>query len=165
MTHLPPPPPEPPCYRDTDKLAPSFRWAIGLVTEALTAEGFHPCYRETWRSDERAAWLYGFGRAYDDGRGIVTNAPTAAETWHHYGLAADFGDERYDGGSEPPAFWDALALHARAAGLVWGGDFSSLPDRPHVQWGAPMRVSPSPRAAELLAAGGMAAVWREVEAL
>lgn len=164
MTRLPPPPPEPPSYCATDKLAPGFRAAAATVFTALAALGFHPCYRETWRSDERAAWLYGFGREYDDGRGIVTNAPTAAETWHHYGVAADFGDTRYDGGSEPQSFWDAVALHARAVGLAWGGDWR-LRDLPHVQWGAPMRVSPSSHEAELLAQGGMEAVWREVGAL
>lgn len=160
---LPSPPPEPPACATTDGLAPKFAVAIARVSAQLSANGWHVCYRETWRSTERAAWLYGFGRDYDDDRGIVTNAPTADSTWHHYWLAVDYGDSRYEPGNEPARFWIDLEMIATSEGLTCGADWT-MKDRPHVQWGAPMRVSPSDEAVRLLATGGVAAVWKAVGA-
>jgi len=61
-------------------------------------------------------------------------------------------------------WWQQLGAAAKAQGLVWGGDWT-FRDYPHLQWGAPMRRSPSPSAAKLLADGGVEAVWRVVKAL
>lgn len=160
---LPAPPQEPPACTSNNGLAPKLRDALQRVEAKMMAKGWHICRRETWRSDERAAWLYGFGRDYDDGRGIVTNAPNALKTWHHYWLAADYGDSRYEPGNEPPQFWRDLEAIGTAEGLTCGADWK-MKDRPHLQWGAPMRDSPSDRAAELLEQGGVEAVWREVGA-
>lgn len=162
MTKLPAPPPEIPAIHTVDGLAPKFLKALSDALADLVGMGWRPILRETLRTDERAKWLYGFGRDYDDGRGIVTNAPNALKTWHHYGLAADVGDRRYDAGSEPAEFFQALGKCAKQNGLAWGGDWR-MADQPHVQWGAPMRVSPSDEAANLLQ-GGVDAVWRAVNA-
>lgn len=162
-TRLPLPPQEPPACTSSNGLAPLFRDKVQTLEARMTAKGWHITRRETWRSDERAAWLFGFGRDYDDGRGIVTNARTAALTWHNFWLAVDFGDSRYEAGNEPPGFWFDLRTIATGLGLVCGADWR-MKDRPHVQWGAPMRVSPSARAAELLRDEGIEAVWRDVGA-
>lgn len=164
MTRLPPPPPEPPAISDTTGLAPQFRAKLLNVLLAVADKGYRPVLRETLRTTERAAWLYGFGREYDDGRGIVTNAPNALKTWHHYALAADVGDRRYESGNEPACFWDALRDAAHAEGLTWGGDWQ-MRDLPHVQWYCDgMHVSPSDHAAAVLASDGVEAVWRELHA-
>jgi len=117
---------------------------------------------ETLRTDERERWLYGFGREYDDGRGKVTNSEDADESWHAFGLAADIWEVTHLW-KAPHSFWTALGEHAEAQGLTWGGRWHRA-DLPHVQFGRPMRVSPSPRAARLQATGGNEAVWREVGA-
>lgn len=165
MTRLPPPPPEPAVVTSALQLAPKFRTTLADVMITLATMGWHPTIRETLRSTERAAWLYGFGREYDDGRGIVTDAHNALKTWHHYGLAADLGDRRFESGSEPERFFVDLGTITRGKGLTWGGDFPSFLDKPHVQFGPPMRLSPSDEAATLLASGGVEAVWRAVGAI
>lgn len=169
MTRLPRAPKEVPLDRSTDQLAPAFRAALFKVVALLRDDGHDPTIIETLRTQERQSFLYGFGRLYDDGRGIVTNSQDADESWHFYGLAADIVS-RVHLWSAPPAFWAALGKHARAHGLTWGGDWNGngvrderFIDVPHVQWGR-CRLSPSPRAARLWADGGPLALWAEVGA-
>jgi hypothetical protein len=165
MSHgLPNPPhPEPPPIDTLDDLAPGFVAKALRVEAAMQAIGWHICRRETLRTAERQSWLYGFGRTWDDGRGIVTYAPTALHGWHFFGLAIDYGDSRYEGGSEPEAFFADLESCAVAEGLVSGSDWHRK-DEPHVQFGPGMKVTPSEEAAALLASGGLSAVWAAVGA-
>ena len=160
---LPAPPPEIPVYRSLAGLAPGFADRLQRLLIAMRADGLNPMIAETLRSDDRQRWLYGFGREYDDGRGIVTNSEDADESWHAFGLAADVWEVTHLWRA-PHAFWTALGLHAEAQGLAWGGRWHRA-DLPHVQFGHPMRVSPSPKAARLQAAGGNEAVWKDVGAL
>lgn len=163
VTRLPAPPPEPPACNSPNGLAPLFLDKVQRVEARMQNRGWHICRRETYRSDERAAWLYGFGRTWDDGRGIVTNATNALKTWHHYWLAVDYGDARYEPGNEPPAFWTDLKAIGESEGLTCGADWR-MKDQPHIQFGRPMRDSPSEEAARLLESGGVEAVWRAVGA-
>lgn len=164
-------PAEVPVVRDVSVLAPRFRSAIDRVLATMRGLGLDPIVTETLRTHERQAFLYGFGRTYDDGRGIVTYSQDADETWHGFGLAVDIisAAKRWHA---PPEFWDALGRAAARERLRWGGDWDmdgnpkneTFRDLPHVQWGSPMRRSPSPRAARLLVTHGVDAVWREVGA-
>lgn len=161
IAKLPAPPTEVPCDRSLDSLAPKFRARVEDVLHAMKLRGLDAIVAETLRTDERQEFLYGFGRDYDDGRGIVTHS-RAATSWHRYGLACDIISQSAEWDARPQ-WWQALGEEARRCGLAWGGDWR-MKDLPHVQFGPPMRQSPSPRAAELLAQGGMEAVWREVGA-
>lgn len=157
-------PPEPPLCRDVNGLAPLFRQKLNAVMLRLTVDGWHPVYLETLRSDARQAWLYGFGRDYDDGRGIVTHAATAEKSWHRYGLAADLGNAGQEDGSAPAQFYADLGEACQKEGLTWGGSWH-MQDKPHVQWYCDgMHVTPSDHAADLLRTEGVEAVWREVHA-
>lgn len=160
---LPKPPAEVPADDSLDGLAPKFRAKLLLVLNRLTMQGHPPRVAETLRSDARVKFLHGFGREYDDGRGVVTNATDATKTWHHYGLAADIvhATKAWDADE---AFWVALRDAAVAEGLTAGFDWK-FKDKPHVQWGKPMRDGPSAEAVTLLAAGGVEAVWRAVGAV
>jgi hypothetical protein len=158
--------------RDLAVLAPKFRSALERVLATMRGLGFAPVVIETLRSGERQRYLHGFGRAYDDGRGVVTHSADWDETWHGYGLAADVvcGNAFW---AATPEFWEALGRACARERLRWGGDWDGdgdsrderFLDRPHVQWGPPMRRSPSPRAARIVADGGPPAVWREVGAI
>jgi hypothetical protein len=159
---LPKPPAEVPVCRDVTRLAPRFRLALARALAELHRVGFDPVVCETLRTPERQRFLYGFGRDYDDGRGIVTQAATADQSWHGYGLAADV-ISRAHGWDAPPAFWRALQAAVEQEGLVSGAAWP-MADKPHVQWGAPMRRSPSPRAAVLRDTQGLDALWVEVGA-
>lgn len=168
---LPLPPAEVPVQSDSTLLAPRFRDAVARVIEDMRAWGYTPIVFETLRTTERQAFLHGFGRTYDDGRGVVTHSATADDTWHGYGLAVDIicAKKKWNA---PPDFWHVLGTSARRHGLVWGGDWNgdwsvtdeTFMDRPHIQWGA-MRRSPSSRAVELKAKGGLPEVWSEVRAV
>lgn len=158
---LPKPPVEIPVIKSPSVLAPRFRDAVQRMFVELRKAGFDPTIAESFRSPARQAYLYGFGRDYDDGRGIVTQA-RAGSSWHEFGLAVDVISAKL-GWDAPAEFWRALAVAARDEGLIAGAGFSH-PDRPHVQWGRPMLLSPSPRALALREAGGIEAVWRVVGA-
>lgn len=167
---LPRPPIEVPVCSDYSRLAPKFCDAVLRVLERMRAKGWDAIVYETLRTDARQRFLYGFGRIYDDGRGVVTHSQSADETWHFFGLAVDIISKsmRWDA---PAEFWRDLEEAAEAEGLVsgrdWDGDDAttqSFVDGPHIQWGKPMRRSPSPRAARLFSIGGYEAVWREVGA-
>lgn len=163
MTPLPLPPPEPKRQHSLDVLAPKVQIAVRAVLADMEAAGFRPLVFETLRSDERQAWLYGFGRAWDDAqpRGVVTKLQTAG--WHRYGLACDIVENDATPWDATPDFWQALGDSAKRNGLKWGGDWRSK-DLPHVQHGS-CRISPSNRSSILYDAGGYEAVWREVGAL
>lgn len=167
---LPKPPKEVPVRNDTSGLAPKFKAALDRVLNRMEALGHDPIVFETHRTQARQNYLYGFGRTWDDGRGTVTYSQDADDTWHSYWLAADIisKSRMWDA---PDKFWIDLENSAEAEGLVSGRDWDgrndtrqTFVDSPHVQWGKPMRRSPSNNAARLLAQGGYEAVWREVGA-
>lgn len=154
---LPLPERDVPAVRSLDVLAPKFRAAL----EALLADLPDAKVAETLRTPERQSFLYGFGRDYDDGRGIVTQAPTNLTTWHGYGLAADVVHRVHE--------WDAgtswflhLGEVAEHHGLKWGGAWRH-PDLPHVYWGR-CKDTPSYVAVGLYTTRGIEAVWQAVGA-
>jgi hypothetical protein len=154
-------PPEPAPCKALDVLAPKFRDAVARVLMRLDAQGHSAKIAESLRSDARQAWLYGFGRQYDDGRGIVTHAPNGNKGWHKFCLAVDIvhRDKEWNA---PFAFWEALRDAAEAEGLTSGARWK-MADLPHIHWGK-CRVTPSEEAAALYAKGGCAAVWDAVGA-
>lgn len=157
-THLPPPEYDVPACRSLDVLAPKFRAALEHVLidvpEARVAE--------TLRTAERQTFLYGFGRDYDDGRGIVTRAPTHLTSWHAYGLACDLIHVEHEWAA-PPSWFKHLGFVAVTHGLKWAGSWRH-PDLPHVYWGR-CRDTPSAYAVQLWQQGGLEAVWKAVGAL
>jgi hypothetical protein len=162
---------EPPRISALTGLAPRFAGLLTRLAERMADQGKPVDIYETLRTDARQQFLWGFGRDYDDGRGVVTHSRDADETWHFFGLAADIIHPTF-AWAAPVSFWSALRETAEALGLRSGSDWDMnnltpehFADAPHVQWGPPMRRSPSPRAARLLAKGGLRAVWAEVGAI
>lgn len=158
---LPKPPAEVKAINSPSVLAPRFRDALQRMFIELRKAGFDPIIDESFRSDARQRFLYGFGRDYDDGRGVVTHAADCTASWHCFGLAVDVVSAAH--GWDNPAFFRALGAAAKDEGLSWGGNWTT-PDLPHVQWGRPMLQAPSPRAVALRTSGGVEAVWRVVGA-
>lgn len=123
-----PPQPEPTRHKSLTELAPQFSSKVfELVTAIPNAVVF-----EALRTDERQRWLYGFGRDYDDGRGIVTKALSAFTSWHAFGMAVDIIHDKLEW-SAPKEWWQRLGDKAVKLGLHWGGNWHSR-DLPHVQW-------------------------------
>lgn len=151
------------------------REKIERVLERMRKRGHKPVIWETHRTSARQEYLWGFGRLYDDGRGVVTYSRNASETWHGFWLAVDIIDAVLQWNATAQ-FWADLGDAYRAEGMLWGNDWDrdgvptekdadeSFSDRPHGQW-FPMRRKPSANAQLLYATGGYPAVWREVGAL
>lgn len=152
---------EVPLQRHLEALAPEFLARLARVFEEMVRAGHDPFVFESLRSHERQEYLFGFGRSYDDGRGIVTNSGSGFETWHFYGLAVDIVSSQ-NLWNAPVAFWRDLGAAVRRYGLAWGGDWPNFPDKPHVQFGPPMPQSPTASTVDLFRAGGNAAVWKHL---
>lgn len=170
MPKLPSPPAEVPVNRSRAGLAPKFDAALTFLLDDLQAvTGVDWMVVETLRTDDRQRFLYGFGRSYDDGRGVVTHSETADETWHGFGLAADIVPTKTKW-SKVDLFYPIpkLALkYGLTSGADWNRNGSSDDERfqdwPHVQWAA-MRRSPSPNAARIVDERGLPALWSYLSA-
>lgn len=157
MPKLPPPPAEPPRHVSLDELAPKFRAKILLVLAELRERGFDPFVFEALRSQDRQEWLHGFGRQWTDGRANGGTVTALMIGWHLYGTAVDIIDAKK--GWDNAAFFNALGEAGERQGLVWGGRWRSR-DAPHLQLGSPMRSAPTQKSAQLVASGGLVALWR-----
>ncbi len=145
--------------RTSEGCAPRF---VDAVTRTLARlDGGRAELPFEWlRTAERQAYLYGFGREYDDGRGRVTKAATQFNSWHGFGLAVDVVEKDATPWDAPMSFWEELGEAAEAEGLVWGGRFHS-PDWPHVQAGGTVPASPTGEDILLARSEGIAAVWEK----
>ena len=152
-------PPEPQRQSSILSLAPKFQTAINQVTFNMGASAL---VYETIRTPERQQWLYGFGRDYDDGRGIITNAQSAQYSWHFFGLAVDIIHHTLEW-EAPQSWWKALANAYVRYGQTAGGNWRRA-DTPHGQWGG-CRTTPSDLGRQLYANGGVGAVWTAVGAV
>ncbi|HEV8178159.1 MAG TPA: M15 family metallopeptidase [Gemmatimonadales bacterium] len=147
--------------RDTLKLAPQFRLAVEAALLDCAATGLDAYVFEAMRSEELQAFYYTRGRTLIPPEKPVTNARSALYSWHGFGLAVDVVS-RAHGWDRPWTWWVAVAAHFSRQGCRWGGEWRN-PDPPHHQWGL-CKPSPSHRARELLASGGLPAVWAAVRA-
>ncbi len=148
--------------RDMLKLAPAFRAAVGAAVRDANAVGLDCYVFEACRSEELQALYYARGRTIIPPNRPVTNARSALFSWHGYGLGVDV-ISRAHAWSPPDDWWPAVAMHFKRNGCKWGGDWKRQ-DLPHFQWGR-CKPSPSDRARELMASGGVEAVWRAVGAI
>jgi peptidoglycan L-alanyl-D-glutamate endopeptidase CwlK len=75
----------------------------------------------------------------EENKSTITNC-MPGESWHYFGLALDFvpvvngkADWIYNP-ADPADHWDEIADIAKSIGFVWGGNFRSFQDRPHIEW-------------------------------
>lgn len=115
---------------------------VDRVLNAMAALGWPMKIVQGVRTAEQQGKLYAQGRTAP-GK-VVTNADGVVKKSNHqpkqdgYGYAVDCAfvdnpatpvDETWSDRSP----WSAYGACAKAVGLVWGGDWKSLPDRPHVE--------------------------------
>lgn len=117
-----------------NQLHPSVRdSAIRAYTKAckITPVGIHPFITETDRSFKRSDELYAQGRT-KPGQ-IVTNAK-GGQSIHNYKLAIDFViliDNKMSWKVDDN--WLKVVACFKEEGWVWGGDWKSFKDYPHVE--------------------------------
>jgi hypothetical protein len=151
----------PKVVRDLATLAPKFRAAVEEAIGGCARDGLDAIVYEAYRSPELQAAYYARGRTEIPPTHTVTNAKSNLYSWHGYGLAVDV-ISKSKGWSESEDWFAKVAEHFRAAGCRWGGEWK-MKDLPHFQW-ALCKPSPSDRARELIAMGGMETVWEAVSA-
>lgn len=152
--------------RDTSKLAPRFREAVEKALEELHARGIDAVVNEALRSDALQREYYARG---------VTKARTVAGSWHGYGLAVDVVSKtrgwdvwpwRAKDGSLPggdPKWWRPVVETFKKHGCDWGGDWQSIFDAPHFQFGR-CKSSPGAESKRYFAEGRPFKVWALVGA-
>lgn len=105
---------------------------VMAVSKDRTEDEQFALYQKGRRQDDSGAWV---PVDPDTREGIVTNADGRVKKSHHQsGRARDYAFD-VDGSPswDPTHRWDLLGQIAKEEGLVWGGDWQSLVDRPHLQ--------------------------------
>lgn len=95
----------------------------------------------TLRSMEEQAALYAQGRSKP---GPIVTYARPGYSYHNFGLAIDLVPARLltmenwgeipEYREEARAIWDQIGSIGVDIGLRWGGDFTTLQDRPHFEW-------------------------------
>lgn len=103
-----------------------------LLLNAYKETGYEWTITSGRRSMEQQRSLYAQGRTAAGP--IVTKAPPGSSP-HNYGLAADLAPikEGKIWWEAPKSVWKTMGDEAKKLGLVWGGDFKSILDMPHVE--------------------------------
>lgn len=146
---------------DLSKLAPRFREAVFSALADCEADGLDAMVYEAYRSPELQALYYARGRTIIPPEKPVTYAKSNLQSWHGYGLAVDVISAEYHW-NRPREWFAQVATCFCRHGCRWGGTWKQQ-DLPHFQLGI-LKPSPSDRARELYASGGMQAVWKTVGA-
>lgn len=122
---------------DLDLLYPPFLEKLLAVVAECQALGREYCAYLGFRTWAQQDALYAKGRTAPGVK--VTNA-RGGESAHNFGLAVDlFAVVAQEGAGLVVPNWateayDTLGSIAARHGLLWGGTWTVLPDRPHVQW-------------------------------
>lgn len=133
--------------RDRTKLHPILQYKIDRLLELCNQNGLKIGISECVRTVQEQDALYAKGRTAPGG--IVTNAKGSCyQSLHQWGVAFDFYlmfDVDGDGQTKDDAFNDShgdfkkVAKYATMLGLEWGGSWTSIIDKPHLQlpyWGS-----------------------------
>ena len=117
-----------------------------------------------FRSIERQNKLYEIGRTKTK-LSPVTNA-RGGDSLHNYGCAIDIcfvGKDPYlDNHPKSDFLWKEFGRIAKIHGFIWGGDFSYLIDRPHIQLTYGVTL---PEIRQLYKGGDQKAVWARFDEL
>ncbi|WP_376708015.1 M15 family metallopeptidase [Peribacillus frigoritolerans] len=116
--------------------------ALEMVERAYN-EGITVQISAGYRSLEEQANLFGQGRVYSYkgknysnlAKPIVTNAKPG-QSYHNYGLAIDFFIVSDDGKKAiwtVNSKWQRVAAIGKELGFIWGGDWTSFKDYPHLE--------------------------------
>ncbi len=108
-------------------IATAFVAALGdELPDGVTAEII-----SAFRSYAEQDALYEQGRSKPGHR--VTNARGGYSN-HNFGVAWDIGLFDHGRYLDDSPLYDLVGKVAHAQGLVWGGDWASIEDKPHVEW-------------------------------
>lgn len=118
--------------RDISRLRPDVAANCRVFIERCAADGLPVLVVETVRDLEYQASLYAQGRT-KPGK-IVTNQKTPSFHWDKVGLAFDICKNVKGHEYDDADFFRRCGAIGKEMGFSWGGDWKSLPDKPHFQW-------------------------------
>lgn len=145
--------------RDLSRLYPDIKTRISKVLVDMKQHYKEMFVTEGFRSFERQNYLYAHGRTLEDTK-IITNAKPG-ESFHNYGLAIDLAFKDIEPWSAQHP-WDDFGRIAKSHGFLWGGNFTSFKDRPHIQLGYGMSID---EIQELYKQGGLEKLWSRIDAI
>jgi peptidoglycan L-alanyl-D-glutamate endopeptidase CwlK len=124
--------PKDPTDRVLASLASSLRPIAARFIEESRAAGFRVVLTSGTRTMGEQRKLYAQGRTAP---GAIVTKAKPGDSAHNFGLAFDFA---FGDGSGSPTWpesgpWGKVASVGKALGLVWGGDWTSFKDRPHLE--------------------------------
>ena len=120
--------------RDIDKLRADVAANCRVFLDRCKAEGLPVLVTQTVRDAEYQASLYAQGRTKPGS--IVTNQKTPSFHSDKAGLAFDICKNVKGHEYDDLAFFNRCGEIGKKIGFSWGGDWTSLPDKPHFQWDA-----------------------------
>jgi len=141
------------------KVHPELARRVEKTIDALTAAGLDVRVVQGLRTYEEQNALFAQGRSR---KGPKVTKARGGQSNHNFGLAVDLCP--FDDGA---ADWDndraftLIGAAGKAQGLEWGGDWSSFPDRPHLQLRTGLKTA---KCHELYMHGGLTQVWHEANA-
>ena len=112
------------------------------LLRAAEAEGVELLVTSTLRTFEEQEQLYDIGRTKPGRK--VTNA-RAGRSWHNFGLAFDVVPLVNGKPIWNTPLWDRIGQLGQNLGLVWGGTFKSIKDRPHFEYHPDLTLSEANR--------------------
>ena len=122
------------CSRDISRLRADVAANCRLFVEECKKQGLPVLVTETVRDLEYQASLYAKGRTAPGS--IVTNQKTPSFHSDKAGLAFDICKNVKGHEYDDLAFFNRCGEIGKKIGFSWGGDWTSLPDKPHFQWDA-----------------------------
>lgn len=120
--------------RGIDKLRADVAANCRVFLDSCAAEGLPVLVTQTVRDAEYQASLYAQGRTKPGS--IVTNQKTPSFHSDKAGLAFDICKNVKGHEYDDLAFFNRCGEIGKKIGFSWGGDWTSLPDKPHFQWDA-----------------------------
>lgn len=133
--------------RDITALHPILQKKAALLKEECQKQGISILFSECLRTKAEQDALYAQGRTTPGS--IITNAKGSTySSQHQWGIAIDFyldmdvdkdGDKKDDAFNNSTGLFDRVGAIAKSVGLGWGGDWTSIKDRPHLylpDWGS-----------------------------
>ncbi|MEY8391851.1 M15 family metallopeptidase [Lachnospiraceae bacterium 45-W7] len=133
--------------RDMTKLHPRLQKMAIQLQQECSRQGIFIKFSECLRTIAEQDALYAQGRTAPGN--IVTNAKGSTySSQHQWGVAIDFyidmdvdgdGDKKDDAFNNSTRLFDRVGTIAKSIGLGWGGDWTSIKDRPHLylpDWGS-----------------------------
>lgn len=133
--------------RNIKDLHPRLQLKAKQLKERCSKQGISIAFSECLRTKAEQDALYAQGRTTPGN--IVTNAKGSTySSQHQWGIAIDFyldmdingnGSKKDDAFNNSTGLFDRVGQIAKSIGLGWGGDWTSIKDRPHLylpDWGS-----------------------------